>query len=60
MITGVKILKMQEFGTISSAFKKNVKKKELATDIEKIICVRKDSYAKAGSCGKFISFPASH
>ena len=46
MITGVKILKMQEFGTIS-AFKKHVKKKELATDIEKIICVRKDSYAKA-------------
>ncbi len=46
MITGVKILKMQEFGTIS-AFKKHVKKKELATDIEMVICVRKDSYAKA-------------
>ena len=46
MITGVKILKMQEFGTIS-VFKKHVKKKELPTDIEKIICVRKDSYAKA-------------
>ena len=46
MITGVKVLKMQEFGTIS-AFKKHVKKKELSTDIEKVICVRKDSYAKA-------------
>ena len=43
-MTGIKIVKMQEFGTIS-AFKK-CDKKEVSTDIENSIPIRKDFYAK--------------
>ena len=46
MITKVKVVKLQEFGKIF-AFKKRQKKDQLSINIDKVIPVRKDSYAKA-------------
>ena len=47
LITWAKILKMKEFGTIVCSIKKCTKKKELPTDIDKVISVQNDSYTKA-------------
>ena len=45
MMTGIRIVKMQEFGTISAFKKRN--KNEVSADIENAIPIQKDSYAKA-------------